>query len=589
MYVEIAKGTPQSRGTLIPRSDLTKYIEPEIPLYRSLYLYDEDAKEQIDESGSVASFFGVRYLDNIVIDIDKGHNSNEQTLNNVRHCLMQLQEADLNIKASVQPFFSGTGYHLILPATVFNFQPSADLPYQVKKTMSKLLEGIDEMVYTRTAIYRVAHTMNKKTSLYKIPLTINEIMHKTADDILLLAKDPRLEFPYIQLLGDGELEQYIVTDKPRITEFKSVVENNKVTPCIQKMLLAGPQAGNRNNTAMRIASHFRRNGIPSEYTKAALLHWNHNSLDENVLIDKVEQTYNRGYQYGCKDELMMNSCQTNCIHFKRKDYMIDVKNASELQSDFDTRMTTDFSGRTIDLSRMFDLPAGIDATVYPGELVTVFGPTGSNKTTLAQNIALGVDFANDNINTKWQIPTLFISLELSAWYMHRRHLQIVSGLSKDEIMKNYKEVFQYHQDELSHLAIQTIPPTLEQIQGKIKELQPGLVVVDYIDLVETPPYIKGEYEQIKHISHNLSNMAVNMDIIIIQVSQVSREYSRNEVLDLYAGKGSGAIENASRKVIGLNGQANSAVKNIHMYKNTDGELFDVNVEWRPSFRLRKVI
>jgi len=269
--------------------------------------------------------------------------------------------------------------------------------------------------------------------------------------------------------------------------------------------------------------------------------------------------------------------------------MIDVKNASELQSDFDTRMTTDFSGRTIDLSRMFDLPAGIDATVYPGELVTVFGPTGSNKTTLAQNIALGVDFANDRINTKWQIPTLFISLELSAWYMHRRHLQIVSGLSKDEIMKNYKEVFQYHQDELSHLAIQTIPPTLEQIQGKIKELQPGLVVVDYIDLVETPPYIKGEYEQIKHISHNLSNMAVNMDIIIIQVSQVSREYSRNEVLDLYAGKGSGAIENASRKVIGLNGQANSAVKNIHMYKNTDGELFDVNVEWRPSFRLRKVI
>ena len=83
-------------------------------------------------------------------------------------------------------------------------------------------------------------------------------------------------------------------------------------------------------------------------------------------------------------------------------------------------------------------------------------------------------------------------------------------------------------------------------------------------------------------------MAVNLDVIIIQISQVSREYSRNDILDLYAGKGSGAIENASRKVIGLQGQANTNVKHISMYKNTDGELFDAEVEWRESFRLRRI-
>ena len=97
----------------------------------------------------------------------------------------------------------------------------------------------------------------------------------------------------------------------------------------------------------------------------------------------------------------------------------------------------------------------------------------------------------------------------------------------------------------------------------------------------------GEYEQIKQVSHYLSNLAVNMDIIIIQISQVSRDYSRNEALDLYAGKGSGAIENASRKVIGLNGQANEDTKKVSMFKNTDGELFDTDVVWQPSFRLRR--
>jgi len=133
-----------------------------------------------------------------------------------------------------------------------------------------------------------------------------------------------------------------------------------------------------------------------------------------------------------------------------------------------------------------------------------------------------------------------------------------------------------------------VPPTIAQIQEKIRELQPAMVIVDYIDLVDTPSNIRGEYEQVKYISHSLSSMAVNNDVIIIQVSQVSREYSRNEILDLYAGKGSGAIENASRKVIGLNGQANSNAKHLEMYKNTDGELFEVDLEWRPSFRLRRI-
>ena len=68
---------------------------------------------------------------------------------------------------------------------------------------------------------------------------------------------------------------------------------------------------------------------------------------------------------------------------------------------------------------------------------------------------------------------------------------------------------------------------------------------------------------------------------------MSRSYSREERLDLYAGKGSGAIENASRKVIGLNGQANNDVKEVSMLKNTDGELFDTELVWQPSFRLRR--
>ncbi len=266
---------------------------------------------------------------------------------------------------------------------------------------------------------------------------------------------------------------------------------------------------------------------------------------------------------------------------------MDVKNSNQLQEELHKRMTTDFTGRVIKLSKLLGLPDK-EITIYPGELVTIFGPTGCNKTTFAQNLILGYDMLNDKIIDD-KVPTLFLSLELSDWYMHRRNLQIVANRTKQQIDSNYEKIYNDNKDKLEHVMIQTVSPTIEQIKEKIRELNPLCVVIDYIDLLGTPVGYKGEYEQIRYISHSLSNMAVNLDIIIIQISQVSRDYSRNEVLDLYAGKGSGAIENASRKVIGINGKANSNQKTVEMFKNSDGDLFnDVKLEWLPSFRLRRV-
>ncbi len=586
-YVEIAVGSPRSRGTLVLKSELHKYIPLDgTALYRSVYLYDKDAKEYADSKGTLKGYQGERGIDNVLIDIDKKDNSDDYTLAKLRETLNHLDILEV-LDESIQCYFSGTGYHIVISNKVFNFVPSGSLPYQVKRTMSSLFNNIDTSIYMRSGIYRVAHTKNQKTGLYKIPITLRESKSLSSKEIHKLATEPRFEYPYELLDGDGELETAVCTETPKVAEFTKISEPTKVVPCVQTMLRNGPIEGSRHNTALRIISHFKRHGIPSEYAKVALLHWNNNTLNEQKMIEKVESVYNGNYNYGCQDVLMKKYCQTKCNFFKNKDYHIHVKDADELQKEFQERIETNFIGRAIPLTEMFGL-TDYDTQIYPGELVTIFGPTGSNKTTLAQNLALGVDFKNDRINKKWQLPTLFLSLELSAWYMHRRHLQIVSGLSKDEVNENYKEIYNDYADQLRHLQIQTVSPTLSSIQNKIKELNPAVVIVDYIDLVETPQNIRGEYEQIKFVSHSLSSLAVNLDVIIIQISQVSREYSRNEVLDLYAGKGSGAIENASRKVIGLNGQANSDIKHIHMYKNTDGELFDTKVEWRESFRLRRV-
>ena len=582
-YIEIAKGTPFNRGIIIPTDRLSNHLGEE-PVYRSVYLYDDAAFEYVKDKGSLKNFFGVRYIDKIPVDIDKQDRSDDRTLDILRGIILELEDAEIGC-GSFQPYFSGSGYHLILSGELFNFKEGNDLPFIVKQTMKKLMPDIDSSIYMRTGIYRLQHTPNQKTGLYKIPLTRNEVMNKNPEEILELAKTPRLDFKYHNLTGNGEFEDRIIKEVPDVRVFNKISEPNKIIPCVQSMLNQGAIEGSRHITAMRIISHFKRHGIPSHYAKVCMLHWNNKSMPEAGVQEMVENVYNRNYKYGCQDSVMLQHCKTQCIHFDRKDYLVDIKSASTMQDELAERLTTDFSGKTIDLSRALGLD--VESTIYPGELVTIFGPTGSNKTTFAQNLALGVDFANNRIVKDWQIPTLFLSLELSSWYMHRRHLQIVASKTKDEVNANYERLYETHKDELEHIMVQTISPTLDKIYEKVRELQPQLVIIDYIDLVDTPVSYRGEYEKIKYISHGLSNMAVNNDLIVIQISQVSREYSRNEVLDLYAGKGSGAIENASRKVIGLNGQSKSSVRQVRLFKNTDGELFDTTVEWTPSFRLRR--
>ena len=588
-YVEIAVGSPRNRGLLIRRSQLKRYLKRDDAVYRSTYLYDDDALDYVKSTGSIKDYFGMRWIDKIIIDIDKCDNTDERTLDKTRAVLIELDDEGI-ANHSVQPYYSGTGYHLAIASEVFNFKPHSDLPYIVKETMKSLFDDIDISIYMRTGIYRLPHTLNLKQNRFKIPLTISEVYSLKADEIIKLSSTPRLDFKYHELVGEGELEEHIVTKVPDVKQFNKTSEPTRMVPCVQTMLNQGPKEGNRHKTLLRIASHYKRHGIPSEYAKVSCLHWNDNSMEKNKVIETVEATYNNNYRYGCNDEVMHQYCRSNCVFFKRRDYLVDVKNALDLQESYKRRMAANFEGRKIQLTKMLGLDTTkSDVDIYPGELVTIFGPTGSNKTAFAENIALGYDTVNDCIRKEWQVPTLFLSLELSDWYMHRRNLQIVSGRSKDYVNKHFEALFKKHEDELSHMTIQTISPTIAGIQEKVRELQPALVIVDYIDLIDVPQY-RGEYEAVKLVSHSLSNMAVNEDMIVIQISQISREYSRNDrTMDLHAGKGSGAIENASRKVIGIEGSNDSNFKRISLFKNTDGELFSTDLLWTPSFRMKRSV
>ena len=66
MYAEIAIGSPSARGTLVSEHDYmaTLYeLKAGVQMYRSVFLYDEDALKFINKSGSIKNFVGKRYIE----------------------------------------------------------------------------------------------------------------------------------------------------------------------------------------------------------------------------------------------------------------------------------------------------------------------------------------------------------------------------------------------------------------------------------------------------------------------------------------------------------------------------------------------
>lgn len=596
-YCEVLVETLRKRGVL---TTLDRFYEQlierglEAPVYRSVFLYDEEGADSVRENKSPKDFIGPQWCDLVPVDIDLGQNTPEFTLSKARMWFQHLCDTGLD-DDQIAIYFSGTGYHLFFSSDAFGIKPDPDYAYMLKETMNNLAkEGdlvIDQAVYSKTSVIRAEHTLNRKSGLFKIPLSKEELFMKNPDQIKELAKTQRVNFPSPEPGADGELARFVVRSVPEIRQLSSGKSRDRkeIATCMHSLYHEGPQEGSRNHVVLRLASFYRRQGIPPDAAKAILMRWNDGQLNPRIINEKVEAVYERGYQYGCNDPILKGKCVTSCMFYKHKNMHQVVKDSDDLQKELLERLGTDFTGRSINLSRA--LGHDSEVVLLPGDMLTIFGPSGSNKSTLTQNIVLGYDPVLDEIVSENTVSTLYLSLELPGHTMQRRSLQICADAPKSDFKKisNVREYYEQHKEKLSHLKVQHIPPTIQDIEAAINQHDFECVVVDYLDLMPSPH--KDEYSQIRFVSHQLRNLATVKNKIIIQVSQVGREYSREKRLDMFAGKGSGAIENASSIVLGVwnpdKDNDKNPMRNIEMFKATDDDMISTRLFWTPSFRMKK--
>jgi len=553
LYIEVAESV-NKRNKLIQPSELDAYIHSvKGELYRSLYIYDDSIVDYIAKTGSIKQFPGTVYPDKILLDFD-----GNDAIDFAREAIMILE--DEGVYDGYQVYFSGRGFHIELDNELFNFEYSPHLPRTVKSTLSSLFPNADP-IWDKSRIYRCTNTINLKSNLYRIPIT-NVELNGELNTIKELAKSTRFDWDYNKVIVEPSLQKRIIKVNDDIEPITTKQSTDYKFACIHNMLSSKPQEGSRHDVLLRLASHFKRQGYASNISKLILDDWVGDTLPHNRKgeVNKIiKDVYSWAGHYTCQDVVMKKYCNSQCPFFKVGEIedveLAEKKLAERLES---TRTS-------INLRDVWKIPN--DFLIEQNELIAINGATGMGKSVFIQNIVY---------NTT--LPTIYFSFEMPSYLLYRRFLQIGSGVSRDEVAYDFKQVSTLVKPKLQHLKIVTEPIFPNEIPRFAEQTGAKLIILDHIGLMRSK-YVE-EYNKITEITAQLRQITIKYPIIVVFIAQVSRENAKASAIGVYSGKGSGSIENDSSKVITIHRQSRTSPNiQINAVKDREGQDLDVELSY----------
>jgi len=560
--------------------------------YRSMWYWGQDMLEHSNRTNSLRFFNGDYHLDVVDIDIDylgDKYNPDDISDNHTQQLVegIMLQLSDLGVPdMNILPTFSGTGYNILLPAALFGdgFKPANDLPARVKETMKSIFGDDIDNIYDAGRIYRVLNTLNEKSGLYKIPLTLRELRDMPMKDVRLLAQSPRN--PDESQKEWREVFEPVLADEvrePLTYHFNKPIvsspNHTKVAMCIAD-LWRGEQIEQRNNSATRIISHYRRNGIPQDASEMLMRDWAARvDLPEKEIATSIKSVYEKGYTFGCNDPILKSRCNHDCVFYRKQNYeggeSMQLLTIAETHDNLVKHYRTDWTGRIIDIAKQFELPDK-DIKLYPGNVIVVMGPTGIGKSAMATQLVL------DGL-----LPTIYSTMEVSAEQMQRRLIQTINGEDKKAVGEKILAGVIDYQKHAGHimwtrdykLSLDDLASAVTQWAGQFQVL-----VIDHIKLVSGN--WNDDMRKIADITRTMKEIALEHGLIIIEVSQVSKGVARNAIWDAYSGSGNSSIGEDADMVLIVKGDPAYPERNIQIAKNRDGDSVEFDAVFK-NFRFQR--
>lgn len=316
-YVNVAvEGVHNRKGI----HDVNKLGDPsgKEDTYATYFRYNEEMKEHYDKVKSVKDYKGQAWSDWLAIDIDS--EDLEEAQSSLTALVQRLGDYGID-ENTCRFYFSGQkGYHVMIPSAYFKAEPSKDIGKRFRKVALELTEGIkiDTSIYDVTRLLRLPNTKHSKTGLHKVELYPREATQLDIRDIQHKALMPVEELD-IETDFDESVELTRLYHEELSKPKNSVAKKGaKSKICLETMMYDGAAQGERDNIAIRVASHLTQTGMTSKMSWMSLNEWNE-SLEAPLETDEVERIHAQGlegYEFGCKDEFLKGKCNPECIFFK---------------------------------------------------------------------------------------------------------------------------------------------------------------------------------------------------------------------------------------------------------------------------------
>lgn len=310
--------------------------------------------------------------------------------------------------------------------------------------------------------------------------------------------------------------------------------------------------GDQAIDAITVSDWLRRNGALERIGGIAFL---------NDLMDSVPATSNIGYYVDIVDDtaarrrLMRAGSEVGALAMRSEDPIDEILNAAEAEvfKVADRRVGEGLARLGPMLQNTLEkieelgtrggditgVPTGFKdldrklAGLHPANLVVIAARPSMGKSSLAINIAQHVAEAGE--------PVALFTLEMSREEVVQRILSSMASVDShrlrtgqltpemwQRIARESSRLYEmpFFVDDSADLTVTSIRAKCRRLKRKHKKI--GLVVVDYMQLMQGPSRSDNRQQEIAEISRSLKNLARELEVPVIALSQLNRQLEQRE-------------------------------------------------------------
>ena len=183
----------------------------------------------------------------------------------------------------------------------------------------------------------------------------------------------------------------------------------------------------------------------------------------------------------------------------------------------------DITGVSTGFADMDRMTAGLQR----GELIIIAGRPSMGKTTLAINIA-------ENAAIAHKVPTAVFSMEMSAEQLSFRMIGSIGRVNQQKLRTGRLNDEDWRRIDSAVSMMSTVPIYIDdsaglsptEVRARARRLKRehglGLVVVDYLQLMQVTGNTENRATEISEISRSLKALAKELDVPVVALSQLNR-------------------------------------------------------------------